>query len=251
MGSTGRACCTTVSPTRECWRILTACGRELQHVPHVLSHSLTHTGGWSLSASDGIWNMLFSTYSHTSHGVRFSGCLMLFSTYSHTFKRVRSNGCLSPVVAQASAICSNCLHRSPNSPFAFSRLANLTHAVAARLRLRSSPRALSSRSRSGGMWTQIVYDGKTDRVHPHGPLFPRQLMSHTPTHWITPEALLDMIDAIDTDMNARPGDAELIPWLPVLDSAPQHVAKEFRSIMRDTRSHVKLCYVQRNFTACT
>ena len=35
-----------------------------------------------------------------------------------------------------------------------------------------------------------------------------------------------MIDAIDTDMHARPGDAELIPWLLVLDCAPQHVAKE-------------------------
>ena len=33
--------------------------------------------------------MLFSTYSHTSHRVRFSGCLMLFSTYSHTFKRCK------------------------------------------------------------------------------------------------------------------------------------------------------------------
>ena len=32
---------------------------------------------------------------------------------------------------------------------------------------------------------------------------------------------------------------------------PQHVAKEFRSIMRDTRSHIKLCYVQRNFTTYT
>ena len=29
------------------------------------------------------------------------------------------------------------------------------------------------------------------------------------------------IDAIDTDMNARAGDAELIPWLLVLDCAPQ------------------------------
>ena len=59
----------------------------------------SHTRGLILSASDGIWNMWFSTYSHTSHWVRFSGCLMLFSTYLHTFKRVRSNGCLSPVVA--------------------------------------------------------------------------------------------------------------------------------------------------------
>ena len=62
---------------------------------------------------------------------------------------------------------------------------------------------------------------------------------------------MDMIDAIDTDMNALPGDAELIPWLLVLDCAPQHVAKEFRSIMRDTRPHIKLCYVQRNLTAYT
>ena len=100
----------------------------------------------------------------------------------------------------------------------------------------------------GGMWTQIVCEGKSDRVHPRGPLFPRQLVSHSPTHWITQDALLDMIDAIDTDMRARPGDAELIPWLLVLDCAAQHVAKEFRNIMRDTRPHIKLCYVQRNFT---
>ena len=52
-----------------------------------------------------------------------------------------------------------------------------------------------------GMWTQIVYEENTDRVHP-------QLLSHSPTHWITQEALLDMIDAIDADMHARPGDAE-------------------------------------------
>ena len=47
----------------------------------------------------------------------------------------------------------------------------------------------------GGMWTQIVYEGKSDRAHPHGPHFPRQLVSHSPTHWITQETLLNMIDA--------------------------------------------------------
>ena len=40
---------------------------------------------------------------------------------------------------------------------------------------------------------------------------------------------------IDADMHARAGDAELTPWL--LDCAPQHVAAEFRSIMRDSRPH--------------
>ena len=69
--------------------------------------------------------------------------------------------------------------------------------------------------------------------------------SHSPTHWITQDALLDMIDA---GMHARPGDAELTPWLLVLDCAPQHIAAEFRSIMRP---HIKLCYVQRNFTGYT
>ena len=101
------------------------------------------------------------------------------------------------------------------------------------------------------MWTQIVYEVKSDPVHPHGPHFPRQLVSHSPTHWITQDDLLDMIDAIDADMHARPGDAELTPWLLVLDCAPQHVATEFRSIMRDTRPHIKLCYVQRKFTGYT
>ena len=103
----------------------------------------------------------------------------------------------------------------------------------------------------GGMWTQIVYERKSDRVHPHGPHFPRQLVSHSPTHWITQEALLNVIDAIDADMHARAGDAELTPWLLLLDCAPQHIAAEFRSIMRDTRPHIKLCYVQRNFTGYT
>ena len=88
----------------------------------------------------------------------------------------------------------------------------------------------------------------SDRVHPHGPAFPCQLVSHSPTHWITQDALLDMIDA---DMHARPGEAEPTPSLLVLGCAPQHVAAEFRSIMRDTRPHIKLCYVQRNFTVYT
>ena len=60
-----------------------------------------------------------------------------------------------------------------------------------------------------------------------------------------------MIDAIDADMHARPGDAELTPWLLLLDCAPQHSAAEFRSIVRDTRPHIKLCYAQRNFTGYT
>ena len=93
------------------------------------------------------------------------------------------------------------------------------------------------------------YEEKSDRVHPHGPLSPRQLVSHSPTHWITQEAHLDMIDAIDADMHARAGDAELAPWLLVLDcrafksSIRSEVAKHFAEFFLEAESnfeHVNL-----------
>ena len=101
------------------------------------------------------------------------------------------------------------------------------------------------------MYSQIIYERKTDWVRPHGSLFLRQFVTHSPTHWITQDALLDMIDVIDANMNARPCDAQLIPWLLNLECAPLYVQKEFGSVMRDTRPHIKLCYVQRNLTAYT
>ena len=89
----------------------------------------------------------------------------------------------------------------------------------------------------GGMWTQIVHEGKTDRVHPHGPHFPRQLVSRSPTHLITQNALLNMIDAIDADMHARPGDAELIPfWIVHHGTSRRHFAASCA-----TRAHTSNC----------
>ena len=90
----------------------------------------------------------------------------------------------------------------------------------------------------GGMWTQIVYEGKSDRVRPHGPAFPCQLGSHSPTHWITQEALLDMIDASDADMHARPGDAEqgnFIAYTQPLDRAHMRAFKS--SIRSEVAKH--------------
>ena len=52
----------------------------------------------------------------------------------------------------------------------------------------------------GGMWTQIVYEGKSDRVHRHGPHFPCQLVSHSPTHWITQEAYEYFVTVIDLSL---------------------------------------------------
>ena len=89
----------------------------------------------------------------------------------------------------------------------------------------------------------FIHEEKSDRVHRHGPAFPCQLVSHSPTHWITQEALLDMIDAIDADMHARAGDAELAPWLLLLDcrafknSIRQEVAKHFAEFFLEVESN--------------
>ena len=76
------------------------------------------------------------------------------------------------------------------------------------------------------------HEEKTDRVHPHGPLFPRQLVSHSPTHWITQEALLDMIDAIDADMHARPGDAEQRNFIAYTQPLDRAYMRAFKSSIR-------------------
>ena len=43
----------------------------------------------------------------------------------------------------------------------------------------------------------------------------------TQVEWMDREATTNDNDAIDTDMHARAGDGELMPWLLVLDCAPQ------------------------------
>ena len=75
-------------------------------------------------------------------------------------------------------------------------------------------------------------------------------MSHSPTHWITQEALLDMIDAIDADMHARPGDAEqrnFIAYTQPLDRAHMRAFKS--SIRSEVAKHFAefLLEVESNF----
>ena len=82
MGCTRRACAAPQSTsTRGCWRILTACGKGAVGGTFrtCCPTAHPHTPGLILSASDGIWNVLFSTCSHTSRWVRFrfGGCVSL------------------------------------------------------------------------------------------------------------------------------------------------------------------------------
>ena len=78
----------------------------------------------------------------------------------------------------------------PSGERGWTKRAESTHVFA----LRAFVTVTLAANMRGGMWTQIAYEGKSDRVRPHGPLFPRQLVSHSPTHWITQEAGHDRRD---------------------------------------------------------
>ena len=222
----------------------------------VLPHSPPPREGLILSACDGIWNMLFTTYSHASRWVsfRFSGCLSpvvahVLPTHHSPIRVLRTSlmpsqpgfvsasplGSTHTAVCCASsasnsspadvgrgsfcAACSNhgryARHRPSETDIARTQtlapstcaLASESHRIACGTwtrqlcawfqKSRVSPCLRYARpfvtvtlaaNMRGGMWTQIVYEEKTDRVHSHGPLFPRQLVSHSPTHWITQDA---------------------------------------------------------------
>ena len=88
MGCTRRACAAPQSTsTRGCWRILTACGKGAVGGTFrtCCPTAHPHTPGLILSASDGIWNVLFWTCSHTSRWVRFrfGGCVSLVVAHEH------------------------------------------------------------------------------------------------------------------------------------------------------------------------
>ena len=81
------------------------------------------------------------------------------------------------------------------------RLARLRHGHA---RCEHEERARGRRSSMRRKATEYILTGQRS---------PCQLVSHSPTHWITQETLLNMIDATDVAMHARAGDAEHTPWL--------------------------------------
>ena len=90
-----------------------------------------HTPGLILSASDGIWNMLFSTCSHTSSWVRFrfGGCLSLVVAHvrptHHSPFRVLRNSLMpsqpgfvsaSPLGSTSTAVCCASLTLNSSPP---------------------------------------------------------------------------------------------------------------------------------------
>ena len=110
--------------------LLIACGKEAVSGTFrtccPTAHS--HTRGLILSASDGIWNMLFSTFSHTSRWVRFrfGGCLSLVvahvrPTHYSPFRVLRTSLMLSqpgfvsasPLGSTSTAVC--CASLTSNS----------------------------------------------------------------------------------------------------------------------------------------
>ena len=173
-----------------------------------------HTPGLNLSASDGIWNMLFSTCPHTSRWVRFrfGGCLSLVvahvrPTHHSPFRVLRTSlmpsqpgfVSASPLGSTSTAVCCASLTSNSSPPeigrAVSSQLAAIMEARGdlqpphiARERKLLQLRVIHLCARFGisqdRIWnpderTQIVYEKKTDRVRPHGPIFPHQLVSHT------------------------------------------------------------------------
>ena len=217
-----------------------------------------HTRGLILSASDGIWNMLFSTCSHTSRWVRFRSVVVCLLSCSRS-----PNSEFRPFASREPHSCRRSQASSQRPHLAAralgSKKAESAHVFASRAFVTVT---LAANTR-GGMWTQTVYEGKTYRVHPHGPLFPRQLMSHFRTHWITQETLLDMIDAIDADMHARPGDAEqrnFIAYRQPLDRAHMRafkssirgeVAKHFAEFFLEAESNFERANLDSSTSQCS
>ena len=142
------ACGTAHSHTRELayfdsvWE--GSCGLHAKTVCCPAAHPLKR--GLILSASDGIWNMLFSTYSQ-----------MVSSSVES----------VSLVVAQASAICSNCLHRLPNCLLSVMIMCTAVseEAAASDILVGAQPRIrcwLVRGPRAAIWWTQPQRDGSSE-----------------------------------------------------------------------------------------
>ena len=64
----------------------------------------------------------------------------------------------------------------------------------------------------GPVLQQFIFEGKTDRVHPMGPLLPWPSITHSETHWCTHETLMELIGEIDRHV---PGDET--HWILLMD----------------------------------
>jgi hypothetical protein len=94
---------------------------------------------------------------------------------------------------------------------------------------------------------QILFEGKTDAVHPDVELPNGVDVWHSPNHWATEDSLKRAVDQLDRAMQTEDGGRD--GWLWVLDAAPVHTAKSFLGWLRAERPWIHPCFVPAGFTA--
>jgi hypothetical protein len=99
-----------------------------------------------------------------------------------------------------------------------------------------------------GVRHQIIFQGKTNRVHPIGPQPEDQQVTHTESSWSSVNTLLEMVRHIDKHINQN-NDDKPHDWILLVDCAPVHISEEFRGEMNDKWPWVHMCFVAPGFTA--
>jgi hypothetical protein len=94
---------------------------------------------------------------------------------------------------------------------------------------------------------QILFEGKTQQVHPSVALPANVELWHSPNHWACEESLQKVVDQLDRAM--QEGEAEPRGWLWVIDAAPCHTAASFLSWLKEQRPWVHACFVPAGYTA--
>jgi hypothetical protein len=84
-----------------------------------------------------------------------------------------------------------------------------------------------------GVRHQVIFGGRTNRVHPICPQPVHQQVTHTESHWSSVDTLLEMVKHIDQHLHKNNDKNQ---WILLLDYAPVHISAEYRSEMKTLQS---------------
>ena len=93
----------------------------------------------------------------------------------------------------------------------------------------------------GQLCAQLIYHGKTARVHPQGPCGPGLTCTHSPNHWSNFDTMKELLVQLDEFLCGSPSSKE--PWVLLLDLCPIHISVGFRTFVKEEYPHVQLCFV--------
>ena len=94
--------------------------------------------------------------------------------------------------------------------------------------------------------SQIIFAGKSDKVHPRGPMPANVQIAHSETHWSTSSTLTALLEQLESHLMVR--DGKVLPYALLLDCAPMHVASAWVESTKVQHPCCKLIYIQRHST---